>query len=277
MVDRGGAIAHAHLHSAGKTHLVGMHLRNHTVPGSGLEDTGGILHSEESLLYENIHVVCQSLGGDGRHDLTDYLFHIPLPVAFITGRHGVGPEEGGADPERSLLLHPAGDPEHLDLILDGEAVTALDLHRTGAQGDYLMRTDQGLLQEVILRGIVQQLHRIEDTAAPAGNLLIGKAAQLVHELHLAAAGIDQMGVGVAVGREHHPALSVNHLIRRAFQRFQFLRLQVLHPAEAGDTVFLRQQPGTVKTGQRQHLLSPQRGRGSRFPHIDKFFYIFYKN
>ena len=86
-----------------------------------------------------------------------------------------------------------------------------------------------------------------------------------------------MGVGVAVGREHHPALSVDYLISSEFKSFQFLRLQVLHPAEAGDTVSLRQQPGAVKTGQRQHLLSPQRSRGSRFPHIDKLFYIFYKN
>ena len=128
---------HGHLHAAGAGKLVGVDFRNQTVSLSGRKNSIRFSDREESLVAEHIDIFSKPFGGDGRnHLLADEVDIFILP-AFEGPADGVRTEEGRLDGGGGLALDAADHPKHLQLVLQGEAVAALDLDGAGSFGDHL--------------------------------------------------------------------------------------------------------------------------------------------
>ena len=212
MVHRYGVVLHAHLHAARDSHLVGVYLRTHAVLDAGLQYAGGVLDGEEALVAEDVYEVRQPLVRHARYHLVDDQVHIILLVAAILHRYAVGAEEVGLDGHGRGLLQAAYDAQQLKLALSGEAVAALDLDGAGTHAHHAVEALQRHVVELVLRGRRRGLGRVEDTASPLGNLLVAEPAYLVHKLMLARVGIDDVRVGVAERRHHHPSCGIDHAV-----------------------------------------------------------------
>ncbi len=136
MIDRKGVVLHGHLHAAGAGKLVGVDFRYQTVSLSGRKNSIRFSDREESLVAEHIDIFSKPFGGDGRnHLLADEVDIFILP-AFEGSADGVRPEEGRLDGGGGVALDAADHPKHLQLVLQGQAVAALDLDRAGSFGDH---------------------------------------------------------------------------------------------------------------------------------------------
>ena len=128
---------HGHLHAAGAGKLVGVDFRYQTVTLTGGKDAIRLIDSEEPLVAEHIDIFSKPFGGDGRnHLLADEVDIFILP-AFEGSADGVRPEEGRLDGGGGVLFDAADHPQHLQLVLKGQAVAALDLDGAGSFGDHL--------------------------------------------------------------------------------------------------------------------------------------------
>ena len=79
-----------------------------------------------------------------------------------------------------------------------------------------MDTGEGLAEEFVLGRIVQKVSGIQYSTAPCGNLLVTQSCNLVPEFSVPAAGIDNVGVGVAECGHHIAAFRINDLVRIGF-------------------------------------------------------------
>ena len=114
-----------------------MDFRYQTVSLSGRKNSIRFSDREEPLVAEHIDIFSKPFGGDGRnHLLADEVDIFILP-AFEGSADGVRPEEGRLDGGGGLALDAADHPQHLQLVLQGEAVAALDLDGAGSFGDHL--------------------------------------------------------------------------------------------------------------------------------------------
>ena len=126
------------------------------------------------------------------------------------------PQEGSLHGYRNSLPDPLYDPEHLQLVLCPESVSALDFHRSGSLGHYFMDTGEGLAEELVLGRIVQKVSGIQYSTAPCCNLLVTQTCNLVPEFPVPASGIDNVGVRVAECGHHIAAFRINDLVRIEF-------------------------------------------------------------
>ena len=121
----------------------------------------------------------------------------------------MGAQESAAHLQGSRFLDAANHAQHLQLVLSGQSVAALDFHRTRSLADNLVHTAHRLAVELVLRKLVQTVGRVQDASPSAGYLSIAQAVDFVNELLLAAAGIDDVGVAVAERRHHGAAFSID--------------------------------------------------------------------
>lgn len=125
------------LHAAGTGKLVGVDFRNQAVTLTSGKDSVGLVNREEPLVAEHIYIFSKPFGGDGGdHLLADEVDIFILP-AFEGSADGVRPEEGRLDGGGGVLFDAADHPQHLQLVLKGQAVAALDLDGAGSFGDHL--------------------------------------------------------------------------------------------------------------------------------------------
>ena len=118
-------------------------------------------------------------------------------------------EEVGLHGQRSRLLDASDHAKHLQLILHCQSVAALDFDGSGTHGHDLTDSYHRLFVEVVFRGVVQQIGRVEDSAATCCDLLIAQSGNLVPELTVAATCIHDMCVAVTERRHHNSSLSVD--------------------------------------------------------------------
>ena len=106
---------------------------------------------------------------------------------------------------------------------------------------------------------MQQVGRVEDAAAAGGDFLVGEAADLVEELPVTAACIDDVGVAVAEGWHQQAAFAVDGLVGGRGGRAGV--------AESGDAAPVDQQPGVGKRADFVHgrafLAQDARGHDAR--------------
>ena len=114
----------------------------------------------------------------------------------MSGGHGVGAEEAGADADRALSRDGAGDAEHAELGVAVEAVAGLDLDGGHAFGDQGVDAGEGTGEERRLVGLAGGADGGHDAAAGAGQLLVGGAFEAHLELAGAVAAEDHVGVAV---------------------------------------------------------------------------------
>ena len=160
------------------------------------------------------------------------------------------PQEGRLHRERRRLADAPDDAQHLQLVLCRQPVSALDLDAPRPLGCDLAHADHRLVVKPLLRRAVQQIGRIEDPAAPAGDLFVTQAVDLVQKLPLAAARIDQMRVRIAERRKEHPSPGVDRPVGLDLRRNG-------HRPECGDAARVGEQPCVVQTIQPPHLRAAQ--------------------
>ena len=254
VVNRQCIVFYADLDAAGAGHLVGVDFRPQTVLDALHQDALGLLGGEEALVAEDVHEVGELLGRHHRNHLVDDEIHVAVGIVLVEQRYRMGSEEVGLDGERGVLFQLADDAQHLELVLGGEAVAALDLARARAEGGHLLQPLPCLVVELFFGCLVQPFRGVEDAAAALEDFLVAQTLDLVDVLDLAAARIDDVRVGIAEGGEHELARGVNFL-DGLFDFLQDVGVEVLHLAELLDFVALGEEVGVVDDGEVLHLLA----------------------
>ena len=238
-------MADGHLHAARVGQFLSVNFRAHAPLGTGLQDAGGVVGGEEALVAEHVDEVGQPLTTHLGNHLVDDQPHVLL--LRHAACHGVRPEEGGLHAERCRLADVADDAQHLQLVGGVQTVAALYFHGSRPLADYLVDALHGLSVQFVFAQLVQTVGTVQDASATACNLGIAQSANLVDELPLAAAGIDQMGVRVAERGQHGTALGIDDGLGPRGGAFP----KVLHAS------VLHQQPGVFQYFCLRHLLPSQ--------------------
>ena len=110
------------------------------------------------------------------------------------------------------------DPEHLELALDVEPVSALDLDGGGAEAEGREDVPPARLEEIVFRGGPDGTHRREDAAPLLQDFQIGGSGHAQVELRLAPTGEAHVGVGVDEAGNHGAAPAVDDLVHHAHVR-----------------------------------------------------------
>ena len=263
-----GVVFHAHLHTAGAGHLVGVDFGTQSVAGAGFEHAVGLLHGEKPLVAEHVDKVGQTFGGGlGYHLANNEVHKLALPSAVLH-RHAVCAKQGGFYRQRRRLFYATYHAQHLKLGFGGEAVAAFYLHGAGAVGCHLVETLHGVIVELLLRGFLQTLGGVEDAAPAFGNFVVGEAFDFVDVLYLAAAGINEVCVRVAESGEHHASAGVDFGIVATFG-------QGVHASESSETAVLNNEVGVFDGGDFGHVGAFHHAARSSL-HLHKLLYVFYQ-
>ncbi len=239
-------MAHAGLDAARYVELVGVDLGAHAVLGAAAHDALCLFDREEALVAEYVDEVGQILCGDGRDHLAAYHIDILRLAAYVVARHGMRSEKCRAHGYGRCLADAAYDAQHLQLVFGRESVAALDLDKTRTHGDDLVDALHGLTVELILGCGVQAVGRIEYAAAAPGDLLVAQTVDLVEELLLAAAGIDDMRMRVAERRKEHAAAGIDRFVGIDLR-------QPAHLTVVGDDALVGDEPRVVERAHGGHV------------------------
>ncbi len=199
VVDAGGAELHGELDAWPVAELVAVHAQPETCLTTRLEDDPGLLTGERvgrGGLAE--HVDPAGVGcGRRQHGPGDEL-EVCRAVRGILARHHVRPQEGG------LLGELGGDAQGADLVVDREAVPALDLDGGRALGAHL-RDAAG---HEGAQGVVVGRPGGSD-GDPDAATVVGLPGHAGRELLAAVPGEHQVRVRVDEAGQHGPAADVD--------------------------------------------------------------------
>ena len=187
-----------------------MDFRCDAISGSCSQDAVSLLDGEESCIAEHVNEVCKSFFCYSWKHFIAYKIDILSLTSFVSTSHGMSSEEVRFYHQRGCLLDTSDYSEHLELILDCESVSALDLGSSSTHRHDFVHTDHCLTIQFVFRSFVQKICRVEDSAASCCNLFVTQSGNLVSELTVTAAGINDMGVAVAECRHHESALRVDY-------------------------------------------------------------------
>ena len=163
MVDAGRAELDRQPYAGTRPQLVAVHAQPEPGRSAGLQDgprlvlgegVGGVRLAE--------HVDPAGVRRGGREHRAGDQVHVAGPVVPPLRRHDVGPEQ------RGLGGHLAGDPQQPGLVVDGEPVAALDLHRGGAGGPELGHPGRQPAAELVVARVPGGGDRGGDPAAVVG-------------------------------------------------------------------------------------------------------------
>ena len=214
MVNRQSTISHTHLHTSGNRQLVGMDFRLQPMGGTCLQYPCSLVHCEESFITENIHEFSQPFSCHGRNHFPAYKVHISFLVSPPGPPYGVGPEKSRPDLNRNSFADSAYNPEHLQFIFCRESVSALYFHGSGTFGHDFFNPDHGLTEKFVFRCGMKQVGRVKDSASACSNFLIAQPLNLVPELPVAAAGIDDVGMGIAECRHDIASSGIDSSVKQ---------------------------------------------------------------
>lgn len=85
----------------------------------------------------------------------------------------MGRQQSGFDPDRQRLSQSAGHPQHLEFVIQRQAIAGLDLHRGDPFADQGFHPRQRKLKELFFAGGTGGTHRADDATAPTGYFGIG--------------------------------------------------------------------------------------------------------
>ncbi|MNQ65925.1 N-formimino-L-glutamate deiminase [compost metagenome] len=171
-------------------------------------DLLGLGQREADVLAEDVHRIRQTRLGRCRDDLLADGLDPGVRIVAVFGRHRMGCQQGGLDPNRQRLPQSAGDPQHLELVRQGEAIAGLDLHGSDPFPDQGLDPRHRQLIEQILAGRAGGPYCGEYATPLAGDVAVGHALLAQLELLGPAAGKDEVGVAIDEARGHQPALHV---------------------------------------------------------------------
>ena len=182
--------------------------------GTCLQYPCSLVHCEESFITENIHEFSQPFPCHGRNHFPAYKVHISFLVSPPGPPYGVGPEKSRPDLNRNSFADSAYNPEHLQFIFCRESVSALYFHGSGTFCHDFFNPDHGLTEKLVFRSGMQQVGRVQDTSSTGGDLFIAESVDLVPELPVAAACIDDVSVGIAESRHDIASSGIDSSVKQ---------------------------------------------------------------
>ena len=175
------------------------------------QDAVGLFYGEESCIAEHVNKVCKSFFCYSWKHFIAYKIDILSLTSFVSTSHGMSSEEVCFYHQRGCLLDASDYSEHLELILDCESVSALDLRSSGTHSHDFVHTDHCLTIQFIFRSFVKKICRVEDSTSSCCNLFVTQSCNLVSELTVTAACIHDVSVAVAECRHHKSAFCIDIL------------------------------------------------------------------
>ena len=198
--------------------LVGMKTNGKAQRAGLLKHARGLLRRERDAFAKGVDRIGQALGGDRRqHGVADGV-DIAAAVTFHFRRHRVCAEESGSNRH---CARAAEAPRGLQLAAFGievEAVAGFDLDGGDTLRDQRVEPRQRGGDQLLGIGLPRRLHRRDDAAAGARNLLVARAGQPLFEFPGAIAAIDQMGMTVDQPRRDPASFAVGPLLRLECRR-----------------------------------------------------------
>jgi hypothetical protein len=174
-----------------------MDLRKQTVLFSLLEDAARFIDSKGRLLAKDVAELRQSFIRYPPHELVAHdEIDIGFPSVAIFRRESVGCEVSWHELDRLELRQPPYGLEHFDLVVDGEAVPALDLHGRDAIGEHAPKARKRKRYELIESGLTYGPDCPLNTSTCLGNLEIALSLTALNELVLARARKHEVRVRV---------------------------------------------------------------------------------
>ncbi len=119
MVDARGVELDGQGHARAGLQLTGVHADAQTAGSSRGEHLSRLLGGERPALAEDVDPAC--VGGARVEHRSRHQVDVRIRIVGVFGRHHVRPEE------RGLVGHLARQPQHPGLVVDCQAVAALDL------------------------------------------------------------------------------------------------------------------------------------------------------
>ena len=150
-----------------------------------------------------------SHGGDHFLDDPVDVFAPAIHALAKVERDLVGAEEGRDDAERERGGEASHDAQCLELVVQGEPVPRLDLHRRDAGGSEAHEARRGEREELVLTARAQIAHGGVDAPAPSRDLQVVDAGRAQLLLLAPCTAEDRMGVRVDEARREHATGAVD--------------------------------------------------------------------
>ena len=160
---------------------------------------------KEIELQGGVDHVGEALAGDRGQRGFDEKVDVGVGATGKLGRHVVGAEERGCDPDRVALTELARDAQHLRFDLDIKAIAGLDLDRGYAFGHEPAQALRRSGEEILRARRARRPHRRQD-AALGCDCRLGGALEAHLEIAAAIAGEDNVGVAIDQARRDPAAL-----------------------------------------------------------------------
>ena len=157
----------------GARELLGVNARHESAGAPRRQNPPRLRHRERAAVAEDVAELGEPRGRNGGNPALHQQVHIRVGPSPKFRRNDVRAEKRADDIERLLLMQLMKHVQNLQLALPIEAVTALGFERSGAVRGKLAKMRARSLAERFRRSAAAILHRGADSAACAGNLLVG--------------------------------------------------------------------------------------------------------
>ena len=199
VVHAGGAQLHGELYAGAGAQLIAVHAQPESGRPTGGEHLAGLLAGERMRgmgLAE--HVDPAGVRGGGLQHRPGDQLEVAGPVGAVLRRDDVGAQERGLGGELP------GEPQRPGLVLDGQSVATLDLHRGGALPAHLGDPLPQQVPQFVVAGGPGRGHRRGDAAA-----VVGLAGHPGGELRAAVPGEHEVAVRIDEAGQHGASLDVD--------------------------------------------------------------------
>ena len=203
--------------------LFGVKLHRQSQRAGTLEHELDLGRGERDALAETVHRIDERLRPGGLQGRQAHLVEIGVGAARVLGRDGVGAEEAGEHPDRTLGGDAARGAQHGELRLDVQTVARLDLDGADALGDQRVDAGEGAGEERVGFRLPRRLDGGENSAAGPGDLLVAHPLEPHLELARAVAAVHDVGVAVDRRGGDQTALQVAPRPYRAVRRHRIRR------------------------------------------------------
>src|SRR6267154_6778391 len=216
---------HGQLRRTRPGQLFRMNSRQQSVFLTRLQNDFRIFACQRPAVAENIAKFCQFSGSDFRNQPVRHQRNVlpyPTRLAPVLRRQNVSAKKCRHNLNRLLEIQFPLQPQNLQFATYVQPVTALSLQRRGSmRREFPQRSSRPLLQRVT-SSRPQLLHRIQNPATLASNLLIAGACNFQFVFFRPASRMNQVGMRIDKSRHHHTSAHIDFLSGpRLRQRLHF--------------------------------------------------------
>ena len=176
--------------------LFGMDAGNQPAGASGFQDRTRLLHRESAAIAEDIAKFRKAGSGDGGDPAAREQFDVRGGTTPIFLWNDVCAQEGGCDVERLVLVKFGESNENFQLAFPVEAIAALGFDCRSAVGAEFAKVRERGVVECVRGGLAKPLDGGMNSAAAVSDFFVGSAGDALFVFGGAAAGKNQMRVGI---------------------------------------------------------------------------------